>query len=58
MTLKYGLGIVQGHEKWYRTIRKLEYGFLLAFYSNDGSSCVVSEIQARCWSKIAIDHTL
>jgi len=34
-TLKSGLGVVQGHWKWY-TIRKLGYGFLLVFHSNYG----------------------
>ena len=41
VTLKSGLCVVQGHQKWYHS--KFECGFLFALYSKWPPSCTISE---------------
>jgi len=36
MTLKTGLGFVQGHWKWHHLIDRIRYEYLFAFHSNYG----------------------
>jgi len=54
VTLKSGLEVTQDHWNWYRTIRKLGYGFLFAFRSNYGSIMYYFRYNARYRLKIAI----
>jgi len=42
VTLKTGLGFVQGHWKWHRLIDRIQ--FLFTFHSNYGAICIICEI--------------